>query len=783
MPDGVMKFGVGQPVRRREDARFLRGQGRYVDDLTLPGQLYAALLRSPMAHARISAVDLTEARAAPGVVAVYDHRDVAAYGLKPLVNKAPVLDRSGAEIAPVAMPHLADGVVRFVGQPVAMVVAESPAAARDAAELIALDYEELAAVSEGRAARAEGAPTLHGQAPGNLAFSWEAGDADKTDAAFAAAAHRVALRVRNQRLVVFALEPRAINAAYDADTERWTLHVATQGVHAMRGNLAEHLGVAPERLRVLTPDVGGGFGMKLMVHPEYALAAMAAQLIGRPVKWTADRSESFLSDAQGRDLDTLAEAAFDADGRLLAMRSRSVSNLGAYYSQFGAAVHGLFSAPLLGGMYRLPTLYAEVEGAFSNTTPTDAYRGAGRPEVAYVTERLMEKAARQIGLDPAEIRRRNLLTAADMPWRAEGGVYDSGDCRATLETALAAADYAGADARKAASARRGLLRGVGVAYYMERTGGGPIENARIRVRPDGRIEAWIGTQSTGQGHETVWAQLIHEKLGAPLERIDLLPGDSDLLPAGGGTGGSRSAIIAHRVLFQAADDVIEKGRRAAAEKLEAAEVDIAFSPEEGGVFRVAGTDRALDLWAAAAAAADLAPEAGVDALLGEGGVTERTSTFPNGAHVAEVEIDPETGWPRLVSYVIVDDFGRVLNPLLVEGQVHGGVAQGVGQAMLEGARWDAETGQPLTGSLMDYALPRAADFPLFSVTLSETAPATTNPLGVKGCGEAGSVGATPAATLAILDALRPLGVEDLETPLTPVKIWRAIAAARASASG
>ncbi|MEO1331307.1 MAG: xanthine dehydrogenase family protein molybdopterin-binding subunit [Pseudomonadota bacterium] len=772
-----MKFGVGQPIRRKEDDRFLRGAGRYVDDIKLDGQLYAHILRSPHAHAILGAVDVDAARAAPGVHAVFTHADTVAYGLKPMANRAPMANADGSDIAPVKMPHLASGRVRYVGQPIAMIIADSPGAARDAADLIMVEFEDLPAVSAARDAIEPDAPALHDDAPGNLSYRWTAGDADATEAAFAAAAHRVSLSARCQRLIVNAMEPRAANAVYDAETDRWTIHVATQGVHAMRGNVAFHLGVEPDRLRILTPDVGGGFGMKLMVHPEYALVAMAAHKLGRPVKWTADRSESFLADAQARDLDTVAEGAFDADGTLLAMRFMSLSNLGAYYSQFGAGIHAAFSAQLVGGIYRTPAAFTEVRGVFTNTTPTDAYRGAGRPEMAYLTERVMEKAARTIGLDPAEIRRRNLLTPADMPFAnpTGGAVFDSGDCVGTLEAALAAADYSGAPTRKAEAEKAGRLYGVACSYYMERTGGGPVENARLRVRADGRIEAWIGTQSNGQGHETAWAQLIHEKLGVDLDRVDLIQGDSDLLPAGGGTGGSRSLIMAHRTFFLAAEDVIEKGKQAAAEKLEAAIADIEFSPAEGGLFRVAGTDKTLDLWSAAGEAEDAFGE---PALLGEGGVTDREATFPNGAHVVEVEIDPDTGWPHLKRYTVVDDFGTILNPLLVEGQVHGGVAQGVGQALFEGAAWDPETGQPLTGSLMDYALPRASDFPPFSTDLSEAAPSTTNPLGVKGCGEAGTVGATPAVTLAILDALRPLGVEEIDTPLTPLKIWRAIQDAR-----
>ncbi|MBX2854653.1 MAG: xanthine dehydrogenase family protein molybdopterin-binding subunit [Rhodobacteraceae bacterium] len=534
MLDGVMKFGVGQPVRRKEDDRFLRGAGQFVDDITEPGQAYAVFLRSPAAHAKITALDVAAARGAPGVLAVYIDSDARAAGMKDLASLAPIANADGSDIAPVTHPHLARGRVRYVGQPVAMVVAESLAQARDAAEMINLKLEDLPAVVDLRAALADGAPLLHNSAPNNRSYQWEVGDKAATEAAFAAADHVVTERVVAQRLIVNAMEPRAVNVKYDDGAGRWTVTCATQGSHAMRARISSHLGVEAERVRVITPDVGGGFGMKLMVHPEYAVCAMAAQKLGRPVKWTADRTESFLSDAQARDLWAEAAGAFDADGRLLAMRFHGLSGLGAYYSQVGAAIHTIFSAPIMGGMYRLPTAYAQTEGVFTNTTPTDAYRGAGRPEVINLTEMVMDKAARAVGLDPAELRRRNLLTAADMPYKTwSGASYDSGDCVATLDQALEIADYRRAEVRREQARARGRLWGVGVVYYMERTGGGPNEVARIRIRGNGRVEALIGTQSTGQGHETAWAQIIHEKLGVDISVIDFAHGDSDALPLGG----------------------------------------------------------------------------------------------------------------------------------------------------------------------------------------------------------------------------------------------------------
>ena len=775
----AFRFGMGQPVRRREDDRFLRGQGRFVDDIEHDGQAHAAFLRAPHAHAILRSIDAAAAKTAPGVFAVWTATEAAAAGLSDLRSQAPIEQADGSPIAPVTTPLLARDRVRFVGEPVAMVVAESRAAAEEAAELIEVEYLELPSVISAETALSPDAPELHEAAPGNQALVWEVGDQDAVESAFAAAAHRVSVRVRSQRVVVNAIEPRACNARYDPDLRRWLIHVASQGSHGMRDLMAEVLGVRPDRLRVVTPDVGGGFGMKLMIHPEYALVAAAARDLGRPVKWTASRSESFLSDAQGRDLIAEAEGAFDADGGLLAMRCRSTSNLGAYYSQYGAAVHGTFSAPLIGGFYRLPAAHVGLRCAFTNTTPTDAYRGAGRPEIIFVTESIMDAASRLIGLDQAEIRRRNLLKPEDFPRETTtGALFDSGDCPATLEMALQAAGYAERAERKRRSAARGRARGLGVAYYMERTGGGPMEVARIRVRGDGRIEAWIGTQSTGQGHETAWSQLIAERLGTPFDAIDFPPGDSDLLPTGGGTGGSRSLIMAHRTFFLAADEVIEIGRRIAAARLEAAEADIEFSAREGGLFRIAGTDRTMTLFDAAAAAQDALGE---PAILGRGAVSDRLPTFPNGAHIAEVELDPATGLVQLLAFTVADDFGRVLNPLLVEGQAHGGVAQGIGQALCEGAAWDEESGQPLTGSFMDYQLPRASDLPMFETVLNDGAPTPSNPLGVKGAGEAGAVGATPAVVFAIRDALREAGaseaaIEALEPPFTPLKLWEALRA-------
>lgn len=757
-----MKFGLGQPVLRQEDDRLLRGLGRYVTDVELSGQVAGVLVRAEVPHGQLVSVDPSGAQDMPGVKAIYTAVDIEGR-LAPLVNEFPF----EGDLAQVEVPHLASDKVYWVGQPVAFVVAETKAQAQDAAEAIAVEIEELPPIVDPRAALAEGAPQLHATAPGNRAYAWEHGDAAETERLFATAAHVVKTEVLNQRIVVAAMEPRAIAVQYDAGTERWEAWVGCQGAHGMRGRMARALMVEPARLRVHVPDVGGGFGMKLMTHPEYGLAALAAKDLGRPVVWVGDRTESFLSDAQGRDLSAMVEGAFSAEGDLLAMRMEAVSGIGAIYSSVGAAVHTVFSAPLLGGMYGVKAHHCRVQGAFVNTPPTDAYRGAGRPEVIHCTERLMDIAAREIGMDRAEIRRRNVVTPDMLPHQTPGGfTFDSLDCQTVMDRALADADYGGFEARVADAQARGRIAGIGIAYYMERTGGGPVERTRIEATPEGGARIWIGTQSTGQGHATAWAQILHEETGLPFEKIQLMDGDSDALPAGGGTGGSRSAKMASQVILQAAEEIREKGRRLAAEKLEAADADIEFDAGTAR-YRIAGTDRSVAL-------VDLAAEAG--GIEGEGAVDGRESTFPNGCHIAEVEIDPETGQLTLTRYTICDDFGRLLNPDLVAGQVHGGVVQGVGQAMLERAAWDPETGQPQTASFMDYAMPRAADIPMFTLSFLEV-PATTNPLGVKGCGEAGCCGGIPAATLAVLDALARAGVAPVETPHTPEKLWRALNAA------
>ncbi|MEM7176183.1 MAG: xanthine dehydrogenase family protein molybdopterin-binding subunit [Pseudomonadota bacterium] len=746
-----MKFGLGQSVPRLEDPRLLRGEGCFVDDISLPHQAHAAVLRSPVAHGILREIDVSPAREMPGILAAWSHHDTSDR-LTPMscdfpLNPAPVR---------VTMPHLARDRVRFVGQPIAIVFAETRFEALDALEAIAYDIDELDAVTDPEAALAPGAPRLHDEAPGNLGYEWEHGDRAAVEAEFAAAAHVVATPVLNQRLAVVPMEPRGINIHFQDG--RWEAWVGTQGAHGMRAKIVKALGVTDEEVRVHVRDVGGGFGMKLMDHPEYGLCALAARELGRPVKWIGERMESFLSDAQGRDVRGMVEGAFDETGVCTAMRMDTISGLGAYYSTAGVAIHTAFSANLLGGVYKIRQHYAHVRGALINSVPTDAYRGAGRPETMYITERLMDVAADHIGIERAELRRRNLVTPDMLPFPTPGGLtLDSLDPLAVMASSVARSQWEGFGARV-----NGKLRGIGLAYYMERTGGQPFERAKVRVTPEGGAEINIGTQTTGQGHETAWAQVLHSQLGLPYEQIRVLAGDTDALPRGGGTGGSRSAKMASQVIILAADDIIGQWRKIASDALEAAEEDIEFD-REAARFSIAGTDRQISLAAVAERVGELSALGAVD---------ETVTTIPNGCHVAEVEIDPETGKITLERYTITDDFGNLINPELVKGQIFGGVVQGIGQILCEEMRWD-ESGQPQNASFMDYCMPRADDVPMMDVDFV-IAPALSNPLGIKGCGEAGCAGGIAATGLAVLDALKRAGVTGLEAPFTPSRVWQAL---------
>lgn len=750
------RFGTGQAVRRVEDQRFLTGGGRYTDDISLAGQLRGHVLRSPYGHARILGIDTTAARAMPGVAAVLTSADLAGIGGIPVGFKPN--SRDGTKLRPPHRPILADGRVLHAGEAVAFVVAETAEQARDAAEAILVDYDPLPAVTALDAAIAADAPLLWDHLPGNVAFDWDLGDATATDAAFAAAARVVSLTLVNNRVVPTPLEPRgALGAVEDG---RLTLYSGSQGSHGLKDDLIQVLGLAPDGLRVVSPDVGGGFGLRLFLFPEHVLVLHAARLLARPVKWIGDRSEAFLADTHGRDHLSRAELALDGDGRVLALRVDTLANLGGYVSQYGAFVPTAAGSKMLAGVYAFQALHVRVRGIMTNTAPVDAYRGAGRPEAAYLVERLMDAAGRETGLGPVEIRRRNFIAPAAMPYRTAGGItYDSGDFAGTLDEALRRADWNGFPARRAEAAARGRLRGIGLASYIEACGGGSGEDCAVRVEPDGGITVLIGTQSSGQGHETAYAQMVAAELGVPVERIRVRQGDTDEIAQGGGTGGSRSIPVGGAATAQAAEKLAATARRLAAQHLGAREDELAFA--DGNV-HVAGSNRFVSL-------AELARLHG---LAESARFKPSAATYPNGTHVCEVEIDPGTGRTQVVRYTIVDDFGVALNPLLLAGQVYGGTAQGIGQALLEAAVYD-DSGQLLSGTLMDYAIPHADDLPDFDFT-TRNVPCATNPLGIKGAGEAGSIGAPPAVINAVIDALSPFGIRHIDMPATPIRVWQAI---------
>ena len=774
------KYGSAQPIRRVEDTRLLRGDGCYTADITPLGALYGVVVRSPHAAARLVSIETKTARqAVPGVLAIYTGSNLEADGLGPIPCAVPLNNRDGTDRLDPKRPALTQHAVRYVGDPVAFVVAETIDAARDAAEAIEIEYEILPSVSGIRAATQSDAPLVWPAASGNICFDWEVGDKGQVDALFRSAAHVTRIEIVNNRVVPSSMEARVALADYDSAAGRWTLHTNTQGVWLLKGMLAEAIfKVEPERFRVVTNDVGGGFGMKLFLYPEHVLVCYAAQRLGRPVKWTSDRSEAFISDTHGRDNLTVGEIAVDANGKVLALRSRNMANMGAYLSNFAPAIPTIAGSKVLASVYGFQAVYLHVIGVFTNTVPVDAYRGAGRPESNYLVERLMDAAARELGQDPVSFRRANMVPPSAMPFRsAMGEVYDSGHFAEVLGAGLTKIDHGNFASRRSAAAKQGKLRGLGVAYYVESTMGDPTERAEIRFRQDGDVEVLVGTQSTGQGHETAYTQLISEQLGVAHERIHVRQGDSDAIPTGGGTGGSRSLYSEGQAILVTSKSVIEKGTQAASEALEAAPGDIAF---EDGTFSVAGTDRRIDILALAVRQIERVA-AGERATLLDAAETAEvpTHTFPNGCHLAEVEIDSETGFVDLVRYAVCDDMGRTLNPMIVRGQAHGGVAQGVGQALFERAAYDPESGQLLAGSFMDYALPRAADLPDIEVELIEI-PCLSNPLGVKGAGEAGAVGSPPAVINAVLDALASRGVKHLDMPATPESVWRALASAEAA---
>jgi carbon-monoxide dehydrogenase large subunit len=756
---------IGDRPKRREDLRFLTGRGSYLDDLAFDRLAHAVVLRSPHAHALIRGIDTASARAAPGTLAVLTAAEIRADGLQPLRPSAEANVQTGERFAFAPQPLLAEGKVRYAGEPVALIVAETHAQALDAAERVVVDYAPLPAVTTVEAARGSGAPEISPEVPGNICFDWHTGDAVAVDAAFAAAAHVVALSLDNHRIVTNPMEPRGVVGLWDAEGGRYTAHVSSQSIHATRDNTARALGELPAAVRFIAPDVGGGFGAKNFTYPEHVLTLWAARRVGRPVKWIASRSEVFLADHQARDHRAEAWLALDAGGRFLALRVKSAANVGAYMVSAGG-VQTFQYVHLPGTVYRIPAIDLEVAAVLTNTTPIGVTRGPGFAEAVNIIERLIDAAARQCGFDRAELRRRNMVPAAAMPvTNAFGNTVDSGAFAETFDHARARADVAGFPARRRASEARGLLRGLGLAYHIKATGGSPTENVDIRFEADGTVSLITGTQTIGQGHETTFPQILADRLGIPNELIRLVQGDTDRIPLGGGHGSSRATYMGGTAIWRAAEEVVAKGMRVAAEALEAAEADLSFAD---GRFVVAGTDRSLALLDVAALARD--KEAPLDTYHVW---TREWMTFPNGAHVVEVEIDRDTGQVTLARYTAVDDYGVLVNPMIAAGQAHGAIAQGVGQALLEHAAYDPASGQLIAGSFMDYALPRADDLLSYDLGFNGTR-CTTNPLGVKGCGEAGAVGAFPAVTSAILDALAPFGVSEIAGPATPERIWRVI---------
>ncbi|RYJ03399.1 MAG: xanthine dehydrogenase family protein molybdopterin-binding subunit [Acetobacteraceae bacterium] len=783
MPDMTrLKFGVGQSVPRQEDPILLQGRGRYTDDISLPGQLWAVMVRSPYAHGTITAIETAAAKEVPGVLGVFTGADLAEGGYGPMKCALPLKNRDGSPLRNIERPALAMDKVRFVGDPVAFVVAETKAAARDGAEAVFVDIDVLPAVTEASAGAAPGAPQLYDHIPNNTVLDFHFGDSAKVAEAFGRAAHVTKLSIRNNRVVVCAMEPRSAIGDYDAETGRYTLHVGSQGVFGLRAQMANDvLKVPTDKVRILTGNVGGSFGMKASAYPEYLCLLHASKVLGKPVKWTDERTGSFLSDQHGRDHEVEAELALDAAGKALAVRLTSYANMGGYLATV---------APLMGtgnfvknvqSNYATPLIEVNTICVVTNTTPVSAYRGAGRPEGNYFFERLLEQAAKETGRSAIELRKLNHITDAQLPFTASNGsVYDSGDFSALLEDALEKADWDGFEARKAESARKGLLRGRGIGNFLECTAPPMKEQGEIRFEEDGTVTIITGTLDYGQGHWSAFAQVLHSYLGVPFDKIRLMQGDSDLLIAGGGTGGSKSLMASGAAIVEAAQLVIEKGKLASAHMLEAAAGDIEFTrdPEGLGRFTIAGTDRSIGIMELAQRIRtannpppDLPTDLNVRHVFGEA-----PQAYPNGCHIAEVEIEPETGHAEVVRYMSVNDFGVMVNPLLVAGQAHGGIVQGIGQALYERVSY-SEEGQLLSGSYQDYCLPRAADLPDFGFE-SHPSVCKTNPLGAKGCGEAGCAGSLPAVMNALVDALSEFGISHIDMPATPEVIWRAIHTAR-----
>jgi carbon-monoxide dehydrogenase large subunit len=775
----LQKYGVGQPVRRKEDDTLVRGKGRYTDDFSLPDQAHCWMVRSSHAHGLLKGIDTTAAKAMPGVLGIWTGTDLAAAGYNPFSCGLPLKSRDGSPLLQTNRPALVTDKVRFVGDPVAFVVAETAAQARDAAEAVELDIEPLPAVTDAAEATKPGAPQLYDNIPNNVALDYHYGDTAKVDAAFAGAAHVTKLDIVNTRVAVVSMEPRVALAHYDKATERFTLQVPTQGVSGNKAILAKLLNVSPEKVRILTANVGGSFGMKNLNYPEYTCISHAARELGRPVKWLDERSTSFLSDSQGRAQLIHAELALDAGGKFLAVRLSGYGNLGAYITGVSPGPLSLNTGKNLPSVYRTPVIGVDIKTVLTNTTLMGAYRGAGRPEANYYMERLIDAAADEMGINRLTLRRRNFIKPSQLPFPAASGVtYDSGDFAGVFQKALEIGDYENFAKRKKESRKNGKLRGIAIGSYLEVTAPPSGELGKITFEPDGSVKLTTGTLDYGQGHATPFAQVLSAQLGVPFEKITLEQGDSDLVRFGNGTGGSRSITATGQAIVEASALVVEKGKKAAAHMLEASEADIEFGQ---GRFTIAGTDRSIGIMELAERMRETkAPEGTPDTLDVDHASKETASTFPNGCHVAEVEIDPETGVTRIVRYSAVNDFGVVVNPMIVAGQLHGGVAQGIGQALMEEVSYD-ESGQPITGSFMDYAMPRAGDIPPMEVG-DHPSPAKSNPLGTKGCGEAGCAGSLVCIVNAVVDALSDYGIKHIDMPLTPERVWRAIQDAKAKAA-
>ncbi|QPF89052.1 xanthine dehydrogenase family protein molybdopterin-binding subunit [Bradyrhizobium commune] len=775
----LQKYGVGQPVRRKEDDTLVRGKGRYTDDFNLPGQAYAVIVRSTHAHGVIRGIGTDAAKAMPGVLGVWTGTDLDAAGYGPFTCGLPLKSRDGSPLLQTNRQPLATDKVRFVGDPIAFVVAATLAQARDAAEAVELDIEPLPAVTDPEEATKPGAPQLYDHIPNNVALDYHYGDMDKVNAAFAGAAHVTRIDIENTRVAVVSMEPRVGLASYDKASERYTIQMPTQGVAGNRANLAKNLKVPNEKVRILTANVGGSFGMKNVNYPEYMCILYAAKALGRPVKWLDERSTSFLSDSHGRAQKIHAELALDAEGHFLAAKLSGYGNLGAYITGVSPSPLSLNTGKNFSSVYRTPLMGVDIKTVLTNTTLMGAYRGAGRPEANYYMERLIDRAADEMGINRLTMRKRNFIRPNQMPFPASSGVtYDSGDFQAVFNKALDISDHENFAKRKKESKKAGKLRGIAVGSYLEVTAPPSPELGKIVFDPDGSVQLITGTLDYGQGHATPFAQVLCAQLGVPFESVKLVQGDSDIVHTGNGTGGSRSITATGQAIVESSKLVIEKGKRAAAHMLEASEADIEFAD---GTFTIAGTDRSIDIMELAKRLHDGKVPDGVPDSLDVDHTSEVVpSAFPNGCHVAEVEVDPDTGIVQIVRYSAVNDFGTVINPMLVAGQLHGGVVQGIGQALMEHVRYD-ESGQPITGSLMDYALPRAEDVPYMTVG-DHPVPATTNPLGSKGCGEAGCAGSLSTVVNAVVDALSDYGIKHIDMPLTPERVWRAIQDAKGTAA-